>query len=270
LQDPGNFLEYQKVLRDIRSELQRSSFAEPIRARFPHALVGNYAVYPHDGYRQWYDYFEYFVEGQPHIRDQRARYRLWANEFPGTGYTCAMPVVYTWYPTYNWYDFDDSDYRWFYSLLLVASSAGKSTPAGVPIVSFVHWHTTSPPKQPDPQVKQLGAAAYQELLWHMLLRGMSAFFMWCTPSEDAEECRLVHEVYATAQQYGEFLEGGVPVSFDVPKQPGAVVSALRLGRRLLLRRTDFGKAPDTIEITIGTQTLAIRRAPGKCQVLQIP
>jgi hypothetical protein len=268
-QDPENFLEFQKVLRGIRSELQRYTLADPIRERFPGALVGNYAVYPHDGYREWYDYFEYFVEGQPHIDDQRARYRLWANEFPGTGYTCAMPVLYTWYPTYGWYDFDNHDYRWFYNLLLIASNAGKSTPAGVPIISFVHWHTTSPPEKPDPAVKQFSAEAYQELLWHMLLRGTDTFFLWCLPSEDAEECRLVHGVYAAAQQYGDFLEQGTPISFDVPKRPGTVVSGLRLGNRVLVRRTDFGGSTEPVEIVVGTKKIAIRPLPGKCQLLDL-
>ena len=62
----------------------------------PNALVGNYAVYPHDGRRYWWDYFEHYVEGQPVRMDQKARYRHWANEFAGTGYTFAMPVVYPW------------------------------------------------------------------------------------------------------------------------------------------------------------------------------
>jgi len=61
-----DFLAFQKVVRAMRSDLQRQVFSKPILDRFPKALVGNYAVYPHNGYRYWYDYFEYFVEGQPH------------------------------------------------------------------------------------------------------------------------------------------------------------------------------------------------------------
>ena len=38
----------------------------------------------------------------------------------------AMPVVYTWYPTFDWYDFDDCDYRWFYNMLQVGSNAGRT------------------------------------------------------------------------------------------------------------------------------------------------
>ena len=265
-----NFLQFQKSLRDIRSELQRYCFSEPIRSRFPKALVGNYAVYPNNGYRYWYDYFEYFVEGQPHIADQRAKYRHWHNEFPGTGYTCAMPVVYTWYPTYQWYDFDPPDYRWFYNLLLVASNAGEHTPASVPIISFVHWHTTAPPKSPDPEVQQFSRESYQELLWHMLLRGTDTFFLWCPRNEDALETRLVHEVYAAAQQYGEFLERGVPVTFRVPDKPGAVVSGLLLGKRLLARRTDFGEAREPVAILVGKQRMAIPPQPGRCQLLSVP
>ena len=268
-QDIDNFLEFQQVLREIRSELQRYAFSDPILSRFPKALVGNYAVYPNNGYRYWYDYFETYVDGQPYIADQRAKYRHWANEFAATQYTCAMPVVYTWYPTYGWYDFDNSDYRWFYNMLLVASNAGRHTPAGTPLISFVHWHTTAPPKDADSDVKQMSAWAYQELLWHMLLRGTDTFFLWCPRDEDTEECRLVHEVYAAAQQYGEFLEGGVALSFDVPKLPGTVLSALRLGDRLLVRRTDFAGSSEPVELAVGGKKIPVPAAPGRCQIIQL-
>ena len=264
-----SFLAFQKPLREIRSELQRYAFTDPIKSRFPGALIGNYAVYPHDGYRYWYDYFEYFADGQPHLADQRAKYRLWANDFAGTGYTCALPVVYTWYPTYQWYDFEVSDYRWFYNMLLVAGNAGGHAPAGVPVITFVHWHTTAPPDDPAPEVKQLSEASYQELLWHMLLRGTDTFFLWCPRDEDATEVRLVHEVYAAAQQYGLFLEGGTPVCFDVPKQPGTVVSALLLEDRLLVRRTDFGGSSDPVEIAVGNRKVTIEARPGEVQVVSL-
>lgn len=264
-----DFLEFQKALRKIRSDLQRYAYATPIKSRFPDVLVGNYAVYPHNGYRYWYDYFEYYVEGQPSLVDQRARYRVWYDDFPGTGFTFAMPVVYTWYPTYQWYDFDDPDYRWFYNMLLVASNAGENTPSEVPIISFVHWHTTAPPDEADPNVKQFSHEAYQELLWHMLLRGTDTFFLWCRQDEDADEVRLLHEVYSAAQQYAEFLEKGTPVSFHVPKQPGPVLSGLRLGDRLLVRRTDFGSLPKQARIAVGDQEVLVRPMPGKCQVLSL-
>jgi hypothetical protein len=262
-----DFLAFQKVLRAMRSELQRYALSQPILSRFPEALVGNYAVYPHDGFRYWYDYFEFFVEGQPHLVDQRAKYRHWANDFAGTGYTFAMPVVYTWYPTFHWYDFDDPDYRWFYNMLLVATNACKHTPRRVPIISFVHWHTTAPPEDPDPAVEQFSRAAYQELLWHMLLRGTDGLFLWCPREEDAEEVRLVHEVYAAAQQYGEFLEQGTPIAMDVPKTAGPVVSALRLGDRVLVRRTDFGPSREPVTIAVDEKQLSIAPAPGRCRVI---
>lgn len=264
-----DFLKFQKALREIRSQLQRYALAEPIKSRFPGALVGNYAVYPHNGYRYWYDYFEYYVEGQPCITDRRARYRRWHHEFPGTGYTFAMPVVYTWYPTYRWYDFDSPDYRWFYNMLLVASNAGKHTPANIPIISFVHWHTTATPQDPDPSVKQFSQEAYQELLWHMLLRGTDTFFLWCPRDEDAKEVRLVYEVYAAAQQYGEFLAEGTPISFHVPGNPGPVVSGLRLGNRALVRRTDFDGSGQPVQISVAGQEISVRPAPRKCQILPL-
>lgn len=269
-QDINNFLEFQKTLRKIRSDLQRYAYAEPVLSRFPKALVGNYAVYPHNGFRYWYDYFENYVAGQPCIVDGRAKYRHWANEFAGTGYTFAMPVIYTWYPIFGWYDFANTDYRWFYNMLLEASSAGEQTPTNVPVISFVHWHTTAPPDRPDPKVKQMSASAYQELLWHMLLRGTHTFYLWCPAEENAQECRLVHEVYASAQQYGDFLDKGTPVNFQVPKTPGTVISAVRSGNRLLVRRTDFNGSSAPVNFVVGNKTIAIPASPGQCQILRIP
>ena len=140
-----DFRKFQSELRRIRSEMQRVVFGRNVTAYFPRSLVGNYAVYPHDGYRYWYDYFEHNAEGVPYKADQKARYREWAHEFDGTGYTFAMPVVYTWYRTFDWYDFDVLDYRWFYNMLRVGSNAGRHTPVETPIITFVHWTTTAPP-----------------------------------------------------------------------------------------------------------------------------
>ena len=269
--DIDAFGSFQKTMREMRSYLQFYAYSEPLLSRFPKALVGNYALYPHDGYRYWLDFFETedYVPEQPYKADQRAKYREWYDDFPGTGYTYAMPVMYTWYWTYSWYDFENSDYRWFYNMLLVASNAGKSTPAGVPIIPFVRWHTTAAPKEPDPAVKQMSEWSYQELLWHMLLRGVDTFFVWCGGEETAEEVRLVHQVYAAAQEYGDFLESGMPVNFDVPAEPGAVVSGLVLGDRILVRRTDFGKGAGPVELRIGTRTVEIAAVPGKCQIVDL-
>ncbi len=262
-----DFGAFQKALRDIRSELQQIMLAEPTLSRFPKALVGNYAVYPHDGWRYWYDYFEYYVDGQPYKADQRAKYRKWHDDFPGTDFTFAMPVVYTWYPTFEWYDFENLDYRWFYNMLLVASNAGKSAPADIPIISFVHWHTTAPPKDPDPAVIQFSEEKYQELLWHMLLRGTDTFFLWCPDKEDAKEVELLHPVWAAAQEYGDFLERGTPITFDVPTRPGPVVSGLRLGNRVLVRRTDFDGNAAPVEIMIEGKKLSVEPMRGKCVVM---
>ncbi|MCI0634423.1 MAG: hypothetical protein L0206_10995, partial [Actinobacteria bacterium] len=50
----------------------------------------------------------------------------------------------------------------------------------------------------------------------------------------------MHEVYAAALEHRGFLDRGTPVTFDVPARPGPVVSGLRIGDRVLVRRTDFG------------------------------
>ena len=256
-------------LREMRSYLQNYTYADPVLRRFPHALVGNYAVYPNDGYRYLYDYFEYYFDGQPYKADQRAKYRKWYNDFPTTGYTYAMPVCYTWDPTYQWYDFDNSDYRWFYNMLLVASNAGKSTPQNITIISFVHWNTVFVTGQADTTVRQMSRESYQELLWHMLLRGTDTFYLWAMRSEFQEEVRLVHEVYAAAQQYGDFLDHGLPITFDVPDKPGAVISGLILGDRLLVRRTDFTTNHEAREIMAGTKVVTIEYSPGICKILSL-
>ena len=267
--DIEDFTAFQTTIRRARSDMQRTTYAEVVKAHAPDALVGNYGVYPHNGYRHWYDYFEEFVEGAPYRADRRARYRQWAHEFDSTGYTFAMPVVYTWYPTYGWYDFANPDYRWFYNMLLVASNAGAHTPPGVPIIPFVHWHTTDPPPDPDPAVKQLSRESYQELLWHMLLRGHDTFFLWCPRDEIAEETRVLHEVYAASMAHNAFLVDGTPVTTHVPSEEGPVVSAVRLGDRLLVRRTDFTDVREAIPLLVDGKTVQIPRFEGACQIIDL-
>lgn len=261
-----DFGQFQKVLREIRCDLQRRDYVEPIKKLFPKVLVGNYAAYPHDGYRYWFDYYEYYVDGQPYKADQRAKYRNWYHEFDKAGYTFAMPTVYPWRRIYHWYDYSDTDYRWFYNMLLVASNAGKNTPADIPIISFVHWHTVIVGPE-GPAAKQFSEEKYQELLWHMLLRGTDTFYLWCRYSEAEKEIPLVHTVYAQAQRYGKFLSNGAPINFDVPKQPGTVISGLKLGNQVLVRRTDFKESTEPVEITIDGRKVKVEPAPGRCQII---
>jgi len=153
-------------------------------------------------------------------------------------------------------------------LLKVASNFVRATPAATPLVPFVHWHTTELPQDADPAVKQFSAGKYQELLWHLLLRGHDTFFLWCPQAESAEEVRLLHQVYAASLEYREFLERGTPVTFDVPAKPGPVVSALRLGGRLLVRRTDFDAAAAPVSLRVGRRVVPVPRVEGHCQVLE--
>jgi hypothetical protein len=269
LDEDFTYEDFQKQLREMRSYLQNYSYSGPVLSQFPNALVGNYAVYPNDGFRYWYDYFEYYVEGQPYKADQQAKYRKWYNDFPATGYTYAMPVCYPWDPSFHWYDFDNSDYRWFYNMLLVASNAGKNTPQHIPIVSFVHWHTVFVTGKVDTTIKQMSQESYRELLWHMLLRGTDTFYLWAEKSQFPKEVRLVHEVYAAAQQYGDFLDHGLPITFDVPDEPGTVISGLIMGDRLLIRRTDFSTNHEAVEIMAGTKIVTVEYTPGVCKILSL-
>jgi len=263
-----NFGEFQAALRIIRSEIQRECYAEPMKELFPKILVGNYGVNPHGGVRYWYDWYEKLPDGAPYIADQRARYRPWFHEFSLTGYNYANPVAYTWYNTFGWYDFENPDYHWFYNMLLVASNTCANTSADIPIFVWVHWHTTVPPKE-GPRVPQFSEEKYQELLWHMLLRGVDTFNNWCRGAEFEKELALIQEVYAASLEYREFLDQGTPITFDVPKRQGPVVSGLRLGDRVLVRRTDFDDAGGPIEVTVDGKTLRIPRADGKCQILEL-
>ena len=269
--DIDDFSAFQRALRIKRSEIQRKVFAEPVLSYFPDALVGNYGVYPHDGYRYWIDYFENKTvpEGIPHKKEQNGRYRQWFHEFPLTRYTTAIPVVYTWGWSYGWYGYEDSDFRWFYNLLLTATNVCKSTSRDTPIISFVHHTTIWYPLEPDEEVEQFSPEMYKELLWHMLLRGCDGLFLWCIPEETAREIRPLHEVYASSLAYRDFLERGEPITFDVPQEPGPVVSGLRLGKRLLVRRTDFTDTTRDLVITVDEQKVRIPHRQGACQLIEL-
>jgi len=266
-----DFRAFQAACRKIRSRLQRECYAKPILDRFPEALVGNYAVYPHDGWRYWYDWFEDYNPDLPHKFFQREPARPWYHEFPETDFTFAMPVLYTWYRLFKWYDFKNPDYHWFYNMLKIASNAGSHTPETIPIITFVHHTLTRHPREPeDPAVKPMSEWAYKELLWHALLRGHDTFFLWCPDDQTAHELPLVYEVWSESLTWNRFLLRGAPVVFDVPETEGAVVSAVRLGDELLVRRTDFAPVRGPVTIRVAGQDVQVPPAPGRCRVLHLP
>jgi len=266
--DIDDFGAFQAALREIRSALQRECCVEVVQEYFPQALIGNYSVNPHGGTRYWYDYYEKLSEGAPHIADQLAKYRPWYHEFEPSGYTFANPVAYTWYATWSWYPaWESDDYRWFYNLLKVGTNAGEHTPQEVPLVTWVHWNTTAPPADAPP-VPQMSEWAYQEMLWHLFLRGTDGLMMWCRGEETTKEVSLMVEVLDGMLGYREFL-GSQPVLFHVPDRPGTVVSGLRLGDRLLVRRTDFGDNPAPVTRRIAGREVTIPATPGQCQVIDL-
>ena len=272
-----DFLAFQKAVRAVRGEMQHEGWVKPLQQVFPAIRVGNYGMNPHDGYRYWWDFYEengpgnpFVVDGVPYKKEQKALYRPWAKEFDTAGYTVAMPVVYTWFTIYNSYDFANTDFRWFRNMLLEVSSVASNTPAGVPIVPFVHWNTTNPPKELPAGFKPMSEAAYKELLWHALLRGVDTFAMWSPDAETGSEVKPVHEVYAAALEYADFLEKGTPVTFAVPEQPGTVVSAIKLGKKVLVRRTDFGDSTEPVELMVDGKPLRVARQDGRCAILDAP
>lgn len=239
LPDNHDFRTFQTILRRMRSDMQKHMFSTPVLDVFPRALVGNYAVHPHDGYRYWFDYFEKLPDAAPVIKEHKALYREWAPEFEASGYTLSMPVVYTWYGIFDSLPFEPSDYRWFYNMLKVASNAGAHTSTATPSVPFVHWHTTAPPDAPSDSVIQFSEGRYQDLLWHMLLRGHDSFFLWCLQKELPKEISLLHDVYADSMKYSDFIRNGSPIEQYVPGLPGTILSGLRKDDQVLVKRTDF-------------------------------
>ena len=245
-----DFKTFQTTLRRLRSQFQNRMFSTPVFKRFPNALVGNYGINPHDGYRYWYDYFEKLPDVAPTLKEHQASYREWAPEFESSGYTMSMPVVYTWYRIFESYPFGDTDYRWFYNMLKVASNASAHTPPMTPSVPFVHWHTTAPPENPSADVIQFSERAYRDLLWHMLLRGHDTFFLWCLQKELKKEVALVHEVYAESMLYTEYIQNGIPIDQYVSGIDGPVISGLRLGNKVLVKRSDFNLSTHDLSIAL--------------------
>jgi hypothetical protein len=103
----------------------------------------------------------------------------------------------------------------------------------------------------------------------LLLRGHDAFFLWSPGEEAVEETVLLHQVYAAALEYQRFLDVGQPINFAVPEQQGPVVSGLRLGDEVLVRRTDFDETAGPVELVVDGRRLAVPRADGRCQVLKL-
>lgn len=269
IQDIHNFEKFQNELRLIRCDMQKQAFVQTVKKYFPQARIGNYGVYPHDGYRYWFDYYERQDDNLPGKIEQKAKYRIWFHEFDKTGYNCAMPVVYSWYPIFFWYDFENTDYRWFYNMLLVATNAAQNSSNNTPIISFVHKSITAPPPVPDKTVAALSEEMYEELLWHMLFRGVDVFFLWCLDDELADEIKPLHKVYSEALQYKEFFNGE-PICYDVPDKQGTVISGLLLGEQVLVRRTDFEKSEKILQFPVGTKILHIpyQKASNQLLILQ--
>ena len=80
----------------------------------------------------------------------------------------------------------------------------------------------------------------------------------------------MQEVVDGALEYREFLDEGEPVLFDLPDRPGTIVSGLKLGDRLLVRRTEFGDSTAPVTRRVGDVEVEIPRLDGQCQIIQLP
>ena len=252
----NNFVEFQKAVRGKRADLQKEVFVKTVKKYYPDCLIGNYAVNPHDGYRYWWDYFEKETNGAIYQREQNALHRKWFDEFKYSGYTMAMPVIYTWYRFFSDYTFQPEEYRWFYPLMKEATSAGKNTPSDIPIISFVHWQTVLKPEILPQGFVPLSREKYKHLLWHLLLRGHDTFCLWSPLNEMAEEIKPVHEVYTESLKYNDFILKGKPVFWDVPEKPATVISGMRLNKKILVIRTDFD-IPQEVELKLDGKKIKI-------------
>lgn len=257
IKDINNFDKFQEVIRKKRADLQREVFVETVQKYFPKCFIGNYAVNPHDGYRYWWDYFEKEVEGATYQRKHNALHRKWFDEFKYSGYTMAMPVIYTWYRFFNDYKFKEKEYRWFYPLLKEGTSVGKNTPQNIPIVSFVHWQTVLKPKELPVDFFPLSREKYKELLWHLLFRNFDTFCLWSPLDEMADEIKVLYEVYSESFKYNDFIINGEPIFWEIPEEPEPVISGLKLKDKLLIIRSDFKERKEKIKIKIDKKEIEI-------------
>lgn len=251
------FRYFQKAIRNLRAQAQKEVFSAPIREFFPSVKIGNYGEYPDQGFRYWWDYFEWREAGET--------YRPWVHNFPQSGYTVAMPVVYTWHWIYKLYDFKNPQYRWFYNMLKVGSNAGKSTPSATPIISFLHWTTLNPEKLPQ-KYTPLNEKNYKELLWHLLLRGHDAFCLWTPLGDLRKELIPLHQVYQESMEFSPFILDGKPLWFDVPTE-GPVISGILYQNQLLVRRTDFGEMEGSVQKKVKGHRISIPPLNQKNQII---
>lgn len=271
---PANatFADFQRILRERRSQLQREIFVKVVKRYFMTAMVGNYAINPHDGYRYWWDWFEKPAAGVEvaYKQDMQARHRPWAQEYAAAGYSISMPVFYTWYHIFADYPYANAQYRWLSGMLKEVSSTGRTIPGNVPSIPWVHWTTTNKPTTGVPRDFQaMDRQTYKELLWHALLRGHDTFLLWTPEDLMGEEIGPVHEVYAESLPYNEFILQGKPQLFEVPEQPGAVISLVLLRRQILVRRTDFTDSRDPVVIKVLGDTVQIPRLDHACAIIPL-
>ena len=84
---------------------------------------------------------------------------------------------------------------------------------------------------------------------------------------DREDLKATIQV--VSEKYGEFLSVGIPINFNVPKQPATVISGLKLGDHVLVRRTDFAGTSGDVEIAIDNKKINVKAVPKSCQIISI-
>ena len=97
VQNIDNFLEFRKVIRDLRSDLTFYVYTDPVRSLFPDVLIGNYGVNPHDGYRYWYDFLNTMstVSRASLISGQNTENGIMISQVPVIHKRCRLPIPVT-------------------------------------------------------------------------------------------------------------------------------------------------------------------------------
>jgi hypothetical protein len=112
--------------------------------------------------------------------------------------------------------------------------------------------------------------AYEELLWHLLLRGADSLFLWCAEADTPKEIKPVHNVIAASRRFREFFSRGRPLVFEIPDDPGSVISCIQWERRLLVRRSDFLPDRSAVTLSLPEGNVQVPPATGECCILSLP
>lgn len=244
----ASFRAFASFTANLKSDILSRAIADPVRAVYPRALVGNYgacvstAAYP-------------MTDG---------------NLFPGVPHglgrlNVAMPSVYAnavllkRYYNADWgIDPADVDNVYFTLLLQQLSAAGANKQPGQKLLPFISQYCSDDPPTSRYYTHGLSTPLYRELIRHALLRGTDGFYLFVYGNDAApdpgryrlESIEALRSTYDELLEHREFLDRGTPMNFEVPalRTKGLIWSGLRLRDRCLVRA--FTLAPTARELPL--------------------